>query len=161
MPRKTLLSAIILIILVVGAVLVAKTVLKPNQAGENNTTAMGQATESAMATPQEMASTSAISPQPTTASTSNIKSFTVTGSNFAFSPSTLTVSKGDTVKITFVNSGGIHDFVIDEFNAKTSKIQSGQSETIQFVADKAGKFSYYCSVANHRAMGMEGTLTVQ
>lgn len=91
----------------------------------------------------------------------NVKYFTVTGSSFAFAPSTLTVNKGDTVKIHFVNSGGMHDFVIDEFNARTSKLQSGQSEDITFVADKAGTFEYYCSVGTHRQMGMKGTITVK
>src|SRR5882672_6015209 len=39
----------------------------------------------------------------TGANTSTTKEFTVTGQNFSFSPSTLTVNKGDTVKITFKN----------------------------------------------------------
>jgi nitrosocyanin len=90
-----------------------------------------------------------------------VKEFTVEGKNFSFSPSTLTVNKGDTVKITFKNSGGMHDFVLDEFNVKTKPIESGASETVSFTANKAGTFNYYCSVGNHRAMGMQGTLTVK
>ncbi len=95
-----------------------------------------------------------------TAST-NVKEFTVTGKNFSFAPSTLTVKKGDTVKITFVNSAGFHDFKIDEFKVATARIGSGKQETISFVADKAGSFEYYCSVGDHRAMGMKGALIVQ
>ena len=90
-----------------------------------------------------------------------VKEFTVTGSNFAFAPATISVKKGDTVKITFVNSGGTHDLKIDEFNAATAKLAAGKQETVTFVADKAGTFEYYCSVGSHRAMGMKGTLTVQ
>jgi nitrosocyanin len=90
-----------------------------------------------------------------------VKEFTVEGKNFSFTPSTMTVNKGDTVKITFKNSGGMHDFKIDEFNVATKQIQSGASETVEFTADKAGTFDYYCSVGNHRAMGMQGTLTVK
>jgi nitrosocyanin len=90
----------------------------------------------------------------------SVKAFTVTGKNFAFSPSPLAVKKGDMVKITFQNTGGVHDFVLDEFNVKTSQIQDGKSVTVEFVADKAGSFEYYCSVGNHRAMGMKGTLVV-
>ncbi len=73
----------------------------------------------------------------------------------------MTVKKGDTVKITFKNSGGMHDWKIDEFSAGTKVLQVGQQETIQFVADKAGTFEYYCSVGQHRAMGMKGSLIVQ
>ena len=90
-----------------------------------------------------------------------VKTFTVTGSNFKFTPATLSVNKGDTVKITFNNSGGSHDFVIDEFNVQAPVIQSGASETVQFVASKTGSFDYYCSVDGHRSMGMQGVLTVK
>lgn len=91
----------------------------------------------------------------------SVKEFTVTGQNFSFSPASMTVKKGDTVKITFKNSGGMHDWKIDEFSAGTKVLQVGQQETIQFVADKAGTFEYYCSVGQHRAMGMKGSLIVQ
>ncbi|OGZ04204.1 MAG: hypothetical protein A2648_01320 [Candidatus Lloydbacteria bacterium RIFCSPHIGHO2_01_FULL_41_20] len=90
-----------------------------------------------------------------------IKEFTIIGSPFLFSPSSMTVKKGDTVRITFKNSGGTHDFKIDEFNVATKKINDGAEETVEFIADKTGSFEYYCSVGNHRAMGMKGTLTVE
>ncbi len=90
-----------------------------------------------------------------------VKEFTVTGKNYSFSPLTLTVNKGDTVKITFKNAGGMHDLRIDEFNVSTKRIGDGEQDVVQFVADKAGMFAYYCSVGNHRAMGMEGTLVVK
>jgi plastocyanin len=102
-------------------------------------------------------STSASASAPTGAT----KEFTVSGSNFKFEPATLTVNKGDTVKITFKNSGGMHNLMIDEFKANTKTIQSGQEDTITFTADKTGQFEYYCGVGNHRQMGMKGTLTVQ
>jgi plastocyanin len=88
------------------------------------------------------------------------KTFTVTASNFAFSLKTIQVNKGDRVRIVFKDESGTHDWVVDEFNARTKVLQSGQSETIEFVADKSGSFEYYCSVGNHRQMGMKGTLTV-
>lgn len=94
---------------------------------------------------------------PTTGAT---KEFTVTGSNFKFAPATMTVKKGDTVKITFVNSSGTHDWNLDEFNAHSGVIQAGATKTVTFVADKAGSFEYYCAVGEHRQMGMKGTLTV-
>jgi plastocyanin len=89
------------------------------------------------------------------------KSFTVSGSNYKFSPSTLSVNKGDKVRITFQNSGGTHDWNLDEFNAHTKILSGGQSEVVEFTADKTGSFEYYCSVGNHRQMGMKGTLTVK
>jgi plastocyanin len=89
------------------------------------------------------------------------KTFTVVGDNFKFSPTTMTVNKGDRVVVTFINKGGTHDWKIDEFNAATKIIQGGQQETISFTADKSGSFEYYCSVGQHRQMGMKGTLIVK
>lgn len=91
----------------------------------------------------------------------NTVKFTVEGSNFKFAPSALKVKKGDSVEITFKNVGGTHNLVIDEFKVATNKIGDGEEETVSFVADKTGTFDYYCSVGNHRAMGMQGVLTVE
>lgn len=90
-----------------------------------------------------------------------VKEFTVEGSNYMFNPSTITVNMGDTVKINFKNTQGFHDFKIDEFGAATKQIKDPSTETITFVANKAGTFEYYCSVGQHRSMGMKGTLTVK
>lgn len=92
--------------------------------------------------------------------TEAVKEVTVSGSPYKFEPSTISVKKGDTVKLTFKNTAGTHDFVIDELNVKTKTIAAGESETVTFTADKAGSFEYYCAVANHKAMGMKGTLVV-
>lgn len=99
-------------------------------------------------------------PTTTTSTSGTTKEFTVTGSNFKFAPATMSVKKGDTVKITFNNSSGTHDLRVDGYNVGTKVIQGGASETFTFVADKAGSFEYYCSVGQHRQMGMKGTLTV-
>jgi plastocyanin len=99
------------------------------------------------------------STSPTTTNT-KVKEFTLSAGNYFFTPKTLTVNKGDTVKITVNNSGGFHDLKIDEFKVATPRLSGGQSATITFVADKTGSFQYYCSVGDHRAMGMWGTITV-
>ena len=71
------------------------------------------------------------------------------------------VKIGDTVRVNFRNAGAMpHDFVIDEFNVRTKQIPVGE-ETIEFVADKTGSFEFYCSVGNHRELGMKGTLMIE
>lgn len=90
-----------------------------------------------------------------------VQEFNVKGSNYKFDIAEIKVKKGDTVKITVTNTEGMHDFVLDEFDAKTKILKEGDSETIEFVADQSGNFEYYCSVGSHRAMGMKGTLTVE
>ena len=89
-----------------------------------------------------------------------VKEFTIASDHFSFVPNSMQVKKGDRVKITFSNPLGTHDLKIDEFNAATPKLSAGQNAVVEFIADKAGAFEYYCSVGNHRAMGMWGTLVV-
>ena len=84
----------------------------------------------------------------------------IEGRKFSFTPSTITVKKGTVVRINFKNIDGFHDLVIDEFSVATPQINGGEAATVTFTADKVGSFEYYCSVGNHRAMGMVGTLTV-
>jgi len=89
------------------------------------------------------------------------KEFMVSGSPFKFSVSEIRVKKGDTVRIVFTNEQGMHDWVVDAFSARTKVLQAGQTETIEFIADKIGTFEYYCSVGNHRQVGMKGNLIVE
>lgn len=89
-----------------------------------------------------------------------VKEFTIVSDHFSFAPNSMQVKKGDRVKITFSNPVGTHSFKIDELNVATPKLSGGQSATVEFVADTAGAFEYYCSVGNHRASGMWGTLVV-
>ncbi len=89
-----------------------------------------------------------------------LREFTVTGTPFSFSPNTLTVNKGDMVKITFKNANGFHNLTIDGYGISTPNIQAGEQSVIQFTANKSGSFQYYCSVDSHRDKGMVGTLVV-
>lgn len=84
----------------------------------------------------------------------------VEGGGFYFKPNEIRVKKGERVKIVFTNAGGVHNFVIDEFNVASDKISSGQT-TVEFTPDKTGTFEFYCSVGNHRQMGMKGNLIVE
>ena len=86
---------------------------------------------------------------------------TIEGSSFKFVPNVITAKVGDKVIVEFKNIDGFHDFQIDEFNAATKVIKTGETDTVEFIADKAGTFEFYCSVGEHRKMGMVGTLTVE
>ncbi len=98
---------------------------------------------------------------PTPTPSGPVKEFTVNGSSFKFSPATISVKKGDVVKITFKDEDGTHNLVVDGYNVKTNTLQGGSSEIITFAADKIGTFDYYCSVDSHREKGMVGKLTVK
>jgi plastocyanin len=87
--------------------------------------------------------------------------FDLTGHNFAFSQDLIRVKKGDTVTINFASTEGFHDWVIDQFDARTSRVNAGGRTSIEFVANEVGTFEFYCSVGNHRQQGMVGTLIIE
>ena len=87
--------------------------------------------------------------------------FEIDGTNFAFSIKEIKVKKGDTIKIVFSSKEGFHDWVVDEFDVATEKITTGNTTEVEFVADQKGEFEYYCSVGNHRQLGMVGKLIVE
>jgi heme/copper-type cytochrome/quinol oxidase subunit 2 len=76
-----------------------------------------------------------------------------------FSLKEISVNKGDLVRIKITNIKGMHDFKIDEFGVY-SETPLNQETVIEFVADKAGEFIYYCTKPGHREKGQWGTLKV-
>ena len=84
--------------------------------------------------------------------------WTVEAGMFYYTPTVLTVDMGDTV--TWDNVDGFHDVVAYdgsfELPACSSPCLIG---TITF--DEPGVYEYYCSVGNHEAQGMVGTIVVE
>ena len=103
----------------------------------------------------------AVAPEVKVETTGKTVEVAVEGSQFKFLPATIKAKKGDTVVVMFKSMGGMHDFMIDEFEVATNQIGDGEEEEMEFVADKIGTFEYYCSVGNHRAQGMKGKLIVE
>lgn len=93
--------------------------------------------------------------------TSGVVEITVTSRGMRFTPSEIRVNEGVTVRLTYENGGGGHDWVLDEFDAATDFLRGGQSETIEFVASEAGEYEFYCSVPGHRRAGMFGAFIVE
>ena len=62
-------------------------------------------------------------------------------------PTSIVVNKGDTVVLKISNPrGSIHSFAIPQFGVSTGNLEPrGGTETIEFVADKAGVFTFICN----------------
>lgn len=160
MNKKILLVLVIVVLAAAGGFYIYKSGLPAKGIAEEINKEVELA--DTQAAPSPSGSTSQIAPTPSSAPTeADIQSFTVTGKNFSYTPSLITVKKGDRVRINFVNNDGFHDWKIDELNLATKKLAKGASETLEFTADKAGSFEYYCSVGEHRIMGMKGVLKVE
>ncbi len=76
-----------------------------------------------------------------------------------FSLKEITVNKGDLVRIKITVTSGMHDFKIDEFDVYADT-PLNKEIVVEFVADKAGEFIYYCTKPGHRQNGHWGTLKV-
>ena len=90
-----------------------------------------------------------------------VREFTLDAFSYGYSETEIKVRKGETVKITLTNSNGFHNFVIDELDVVSKKIKEGDVTTFEFTAGEVGNFEFYCSIGNHRAQGMIGTLIIE
>jgi plastocyanin len=85
----------------------------------------------------------------------------VTMGDYFFTFSTMTVPIG-TVTFNITNGGATqHDLYVESgINKGSAQLNPGQTTTFSVVFTKAGSYDYICSVGNHAAMGMAGTLTI-
>jgi plastocyanin len=81
--------------------------------------------------------------------------------NFYFNPPKVTAKPGiATIKLTAKN--GIHDFRFDgAYSGFSLEADGGGGTQSKKIDLKPGTYTFYCSIAGHRAAGMEGTLTVK
>jgi heme/copper-type cytochrome/quinol oxidase subunit 2 len=84
----------------------------------------------------------------------------VEAGSFYYTPDTITVQKGQPVKIVMTSVDMMHDFIIDELDVQIPVIQNGDTGEVEFTPNTVGEFEYYCSVGAHRANGQVGTLVV-
>lgn len=69
---------------------------------------------------------------------------------------------GDTVEIRLKSGEGAqHDIAIPELKVQSQKFDAASGPTtVRFTVTQAGTFTYYCTIAGHRQIGMEGTFEV-
>ena len=95
------------------------------------------------------------------AANTNIVQIDMTANDFKFDPSTITVNKGDKVKIKVTSTDVNHGISIPDYGI-SQKVDVGKTETIEFIADKSGEFTFFCNVfcgSGHKEM--KGKLIVK
>lgn len=88
---------------------------------------------------------------------------TLSETEFKIAPASPTVAKTGKITITVKNSGAItHALAVQTPSGlvKTGPIAAGATATLTVNAAKAGKYTFYCPIGNHRMLGMQGTLVV-
>lgn len=82
--------------------------------------------------------------------------------NFYFKPDKIDAEPGiNEIKLT--SAGGLHDLVFDHGKVPGFQLEvAGSGDTDALDVDlKPGRYVFYCTIAGHRAQGMEGTITVK
>jgi len=90
------------------------------------------------------------------------REISVTAFQWGFEPSTITIKKGERVRITFTSKDVPHGVLLPELGIETPPFAPGNPQTIEFTADKTGTFTYSCSVYcgdGHR--GMTGQIVIE
>lgn len=85
----------------------------------------------------------------------------MTAKKYAFSPSVITVKKGDRVELIITALDREHGFSLPAFKVNQT-LKKGVPTVVSFVANKSGTFKFKCSVfcgLGHRRM--HGTLIVE
>ena len=83
----------------------------------------------------------------------------VSMTEYSFDPKDVTVDQGASLDV--VNDGEIpHNLTVEGTDLATSDLDGGANEDLTVDLD-AGEYSFECTIADHAAQGMTGTLTVE
>jgi len=100
----------------------------------------------------------------TTESTDGTGVITMNMRDYSYTPSRLEASPGETIKVKVVDQIGIHDFVIDELGVSSDTLFPGENKILNITipADtRVGtSYEFYCSLPDHRELGMVGQLNI-
>ncbi|KKW42995.1 MAG: hypothetical protein UY92_C0001G0009 [Candidatus Magasanikbacteria bacterium GW2011_GWA2_56_11] len=117
----------------------------------------------AAATPTETEAVKADETAPAAAEPSapEVKAFTMTAKQWAFEPATITVNKGDKVRLTVKSLDVDHGLSLPAFGVKAT-LKAGETATVEFNADKTGSFPFVCDVScGSGHSDMRGTVVVK
>ncbi len=91
----------------------------------------------------------------------NVVDINVTAKDWAFDPGTITVHKGDDVRLHITSLDVLHGFSLPDYGINV-QLPPGQTVDVEFNATQSGTFGFRCSVIcgeGHRQM--TGSLVVQ
>jgi len=96
-----------------------------------------------------------------TTTSGSVKEFSMIAKKWQFDPSVINVKQGDKVRLKIKSIDVAHGFSLLDFNVNEN-LEPGKEITVEFVADKKGEFTFFCSVfcgVGH--IGMKGKLVVE
>jgi plastocyanin len=91
--------------------------------------------------------------------TSSGADYEVFASEFAFAPPFIIVDKAGTYTFSLRNDGSVTHNLTIKGVGKIPDVDPGETATATLTL-KAGQHEFYCSIGDHQAQGMDGTLNV-
>jgi uncharacterized cupredoxin-like copper-binding protein len=90
------------------------------------------------------------------------QTFSISATDYAFTPSTVTVDAPGTYTFDLTNDGGTdHAIEIEGQGSeeRSDTVSPGESASVT-IDLQSGKYEMYCPIDGHKARGMEGEVTV-
>ena len=94
----------------------------------------------------------------------------IAGPGYTFTPSTVTVQRGETVTFAVTTMGPlVHEFMVGPADAvaadqegtpEIAEIGMMQTKTLTYTFDGSGSYAFACHAAGHYEAGMRGTITI-
>jgi cytochrome c oxidase subunit 2 len=85
----------------------------------------------------------------------------IMASHQGFQPSTVSLRRGEPVRIVLSTADDTHCFAVDAFRVE-KRITPGRTTTFDFTPDRSGTFPFYCCLESGRAAVVErGHLEIQ
>ncbi|MDD5098895.1 MAG: cupredoxin domain-containing protein [Candidatus Colwellbacteria bacterium] len=89
-----------------------------------------------------------------------LRTFNISADRGVFTPSEVTVNKGDTVHINFSAKDKEYDMVLPDYGMKQIA-NLGETKIFEFQATDTGKFAYYCELCGGLASPAVGYIIVK
>lgn len=91
----------------------------------------------------------------------NVRTIDIVLQKSHYTPDQVEVHKGEKVRLNLKSLDVTHGFAIDELGI-AREVSPGPPTVVEFTADRAGSFSYYCVVRCGKGhLQMRGTLVVK
>ena len=85
---------------------------------------------------------------------------TLVAEDILWNPEVIEAKTGQEIQITLRNDGALdHNFVSDELEVDIL-LSPGESKTVSFVMDQAGRWVFICDIPGHEEAGMVGEIIV-
>lgn len=88
-----------------------------------------------------------------------MRQFEVSANKGIFTPSKISIRKGDTVRINIASIDDDYDFVLPDFGMRQI-IKKGTQRTVEFQATNEGQYVYYCEKCGGIDSTAKGTITI-